>query len=219
MDFFKTFYFLLFVLALPGDILFCQDNWDWRDPVDLGFIDLADNKLILYNAIGAGLVSILNSQTEKDSSHHWSFYGEYFEEYKRSPLSNVYMIRSRISWPIKKFLRMGGDMKIYGVFDEDIRTGGLGVELTFQWHIYSGRKIRLAYDNGVGPNYFLQAFPAGGTRFNFSTHYGLTIQIRIPGERWVTLGIRNLHVSNADIKGVTRNPALDGLGLIVGIGM
>ena len=211
------FCFLLLILLFSGELLSGQDSWDWRDPVDLGFIDLADNKLLLYNAIGTGLISLLNSESSKDSSRYWSFHGEYYREYERSPLSNLYLVRSRLSWPIKQCLHIGADFKGFGVFDEDVKTAGLGAELTFRWYLYSGSKVRLAYDNGVGPNFFLQSFPSGGTRFSFSSHYGLMIQVKLASERWITLGIRNIHISNADIKGVDRNPALDGLGLIFGI--
>ena len=100
--------------------------------------------------------------------------------------------------------------------DSEVSTYGIGVQIVFNWILIDLDRFRVAFDNGVGPNVFEEAFPFGGTQFNFSTFYGLSVSMKIMPESWVTVGAKNLHISNAGIKGVDRNPALDAWGVYVG---
>jgi len=198
---------LLLVSCLDG-----QDGWDWKDPVDFGAIDLADNKLIAYNLLGYGLVELLDKQGEKDSTVIHNLSIGYYREYKREPLSNIITIAYRGSRQVRNFLSIGVSAHLYGMDTEDEWIPGVGGRVWFAWHLLNKENIKLSYDNGVGPNYFFSPFPEGGTRFNFTSQYGLEISWKV-NLRWMSLRLSNIHISNAGIKGRDRNPALDAIGI------
>ena len=100
--------------------------------------------------------------------------------------------------------------------EENTSPFGLGTRIFFNWYLLDRRRFQVYFDNGVGPNIFLEAFPAGGTQLSFSTFYGLNFAFLSGKDKWIILGIRNLHISNAGIRGKERNPALDGLGIVLG---
>ncbi len=202
-----------------GD-LSAQYQWNWRDPLDLNHFDWGDNKLLLYNSIGLGLTLKLSEPTHLQKKEYkkvlFSSYIDILSEYSRSPISDVIIGRLRWSKSIRKFLLVGADLSIYKVDDAQVNTEGVGVQAVFSWVLLQSDDFKLIFDNGVGPNMFLDPFPFGGTRFNFTSFYGLYAHIRLPGIAWLTIGVKNIHISNAGIKGADRNPALDGIGLSVG---
>lgn len=211
---------LLLALTVPGLNSFAQYSWDWHDPLDLNYFDFGDNKLLLYNGIGLGLSIRLSQLTPQEKKLfrgvNFSSYVDVIYEYNRPPKSDVLIGRFRWDKRIRKVLSIGGDMSMYKVSDTEISTVGVGTQLVFLWHIVDRENWKLQFDNGVGPNYFVDAFPFGGTKFNFTTFYGLSLAIKLPSIAWIVVGIKNIHISNADIKGRERNPALDGVGLSVG---
>ncbi len=210
----------LYLFVLLGITFSCplttysQSGWDWRDPNDLGAIDFGDNKVIGYNLLGLGAALLFDKGGQKDTSvfHELSLGG--LKEYKRDPLSDLWTLDYRVGRSLRPYLTWGVGTRAYIIGGEGVRTSGLGGYLWFRWHLINKDKFRLSYDNGVGPNYFLKAFPQGGTRFNFTTHYGLCFSIR-KNDRWWAITFSNYHISNADIKGRNRNPALDAVGVVV----
>ena len=193
-----------------------QYTWDWRDPNDLNFVDFGDNKVILYNLLGTGLVHLLDQSGDSTSQVLNEFSVSFIDEYERDPLSNVYLAEFRRNFPIRSYFSIGGGLRYYWTQTSAENIHGFGVHAWFKWLIINNERFRLSYDNGVGPNYFLSAFPKGGTRFNFSTTYAISIDFKV-AEKWVVMKFLNLHISNADIRRRERNPALDGIGIQLGI--
>jgi len=217
---FRFFVILIWSLvASPHDCL-GQFQWDWRDPLDLDHFDWGDNKLLLYNSIGLGVTLKFTKLIPLDEKLYkpveLTGYVDFLTEYNRAPLSDVLIARLRWTKPIRSFLRLGGDLSLYKVEDSEVNTEGVGAQVVFNWVLLNKEKIKIVFDNGVGPNVFRAAFPFGGTLFNFSTFYGLIFQINVPTLGWVSIGAKNLHISNAGIAGVDRNPALDAWGLTIG---
>jgi len=198
--------FLFF--AIPS---FAQNGWELRDPVDLGFIDFGDNKLIAYNLIGYGLSELLDKRS-KDSTKVYSVTLANYYEYRREPLTNLLSLGFKGGKQVRKYLTLGLSGHLQGMVTEGEFVPGIGGRVWFAWHILNKEKIKISYDNGVGPNYFTTQFPSGGTRFNFSSVYGLEFEFKID-DRWLAIRATNIHISNADIKGRDRNPALDAVGL------
>lgn len=200
-----------------ASFIFCislsaQYSWDWHDPLDLNALDLGDNKVFLYNAIGISLIHFLSQKNKVFSSgkKYYSRSVEYSHEYRKSPFSTIYTAKQRIGWKWKKRLWLGYELGVIAVQDRDW-IGGLSGSPYFTWNIVNNNHIRLYYDNGVGPVYYFKPFPEEGTRFNFYTFYGLGMEIKSDVTN-INIGVRNTHVSNADIRGRDRNPSFDGLG-------
>lgn len=201
----------LMIICTPNKVN-AQYSWDWKDPNDLNVVDFGDNKVIAYNLIGLGLVMLFDKKNRQDSSNLWSISAGNFYEYRRRPLSKIITLEVRTGKPTRRYLNWGAGFRLNSIYGAGQRTTGLGTFLWFSWHIIHKDRWRLTYDNGVGPNYFIDPFPAGGTRFNFTTHYGLEIALKLRS-RWLSLELGNVHISNANIRGADRNPALDAIGL------
>ena len=188
-----------------------QNTWDWRDPNDFGSIDLGDNKVLLYNAIGLGLACLLSKSHITDTDKRFqSLTVEVNHEYIRPPLSNMLFLKYRRGRNWRKCIWLG--LESIATFNVNVeKVAGIGISPFFSWNIINRSSFRLSYDNGVGPVLFSGQFPDRGTQFNFYTYYGLQIEV-IKSDLSYALGFRNNHISNADIKGSDRNPAYDGLG-------
>jgi hypothetical protein len=211
---------MVILFVIPTNMSYSQYRWDWHDPLDLNIVDFGDNKLLLYNAIGLGLTLKLTDLSPRDKKLlkpiEFAFYVDVMYEYSRPPKSDVLIGRFRWGKSLRQHLVVGGDLSFYKVSDTDVSTFGVGGQVFFTWYLLKQDNWRLYFDNGVGPNIFESPFPFGGTRFNFTTFYGLFTAVRLPNIAWLTVGIKNIHISNAGIKGNERNPALDALGLSVG---
>jgi|GEM_PF-2170164 len=206
----------MILFQLMGDqTLIGQSTWDWRDPNDLGIVDFGDNKVLGYNLLGLGAIMIFDKKAQKDSTRISQISVGWYQEYKREPISQLWIGEYRLGKYLRPYISWGGGIRSYGIVGEGVKTLGFGGYLWFTWHIIRGRRWTLSYDNGVGPNYFFRAFPDGGTRFNFTTQYGIVVGHNI-GHHRLTLHFTNIHISNAGILGPNRNPALDAYGIKIG---
>lgn len=191
---------------------------DWQDPVDIGVFDLGDNKLLLYNLIGVGLVHLFSDKTTsiKGADTYTQFHFDWYREYRKPSQPTVFDLKYRVGKKWKKGLWVGSEAISYLISDRSNYIGGLGFSPYFAWNIVNSHKVRLSFDSGVGPVYFFETFPEGGTRFNFSTTYSLDLEVEL-SQLHLSVGARNTHFSNAFIAGMDRNPAFDGFGLYLGL--
>jgi len=201
---------ILVVLLLISSTLSGQYKWNWKDPADFNQIDLGDNKVLIYNGLALGLTYLFSKTNTQNPDKFNSFSFEIINEYRKDPLSDIFNLKYREGWKFRKFLWLGYEVAFMLVDDKKI-IPGFGISPFFSWNIFNKPTFRLSYDNGVGPVYFFNAFPEGGTRFNFNTFYGINLEIKAGNESY-SIGIRNTHISNASIAGNERNPGFDGLG-------
>ena len=211
---------IVILFTLIKSVCLGQYKWNWRDPLYLNHFDWGDNKLLLYNGIGVGLTLKLTELNPVERKIYqpiqFSSYVDVLTEYSRSPISDVLVGRLRWTKRMRSFLNIGGDLSIYKVDDTEVDTEGFGTQIVFEWILFEKENFKFIFDNGVGPNFFREPFPFGGTQFNFTTFYGFMAQIRLPSVAWLSIGLKNIHISNAGISGRDRNPALDAWGLSVG---
>ena len=62
-----------------------------------------------------------------------------------------------------------------------------------------------------------EAFPPGGTVWNFWTRWGAGVSIWVRDGLAVEVGVRRLHISNGKGFGHLHNPAYDGVGVVLGL--
>ena len=213
---YKLIYGLVLIILLLGPKpAHAQDGWDWRDPNDFGFIDFGDNKVLGYNLVGLGLTLLLDKKNKHPGKVVNSVQISRLREYQRVPLSTLWTIDYRMGKRTRKYITLGGSFTGYLTKGSGIETQGIGSSIWFSWHILRKEGFRFSYENGVGPTLFFKDFPAGGTKFNFTSHYGLAFEFLIQ-QHWFKIQFTNIHISNAGIKGAERNPALDAIGLQMG---
>lgn len=195
-----------------------QARWDWRDPLDTRLIDVGDKYLLVYNLAGIALSLLAFKENEpKITPPTVSFYSEYHHEYlDRPPMSDVFMVKSRLEYPLRAWVGFGGELQVYKMRDPLIDSIGFGSALFFTWSVLRSNRWKLYFDNGLGMLWTASNFPSGGTQFNFSTFYGISFDYAITEEVAVQVGIRNMHISNAYLFGEDRNPAFDSIGFLIG---
>lgn len=94
-------------------------------------------------------------------------------------------------------------------------AGGAGV--VFRHHIFQAGETSLFIDVAASLFEASERVPAEGTRWNYATQTGLGIVHGSgPGPN-LLLGVRFFHLSNADMHGDDRNPALNGVGAYAGV--
>ncbi|MEL6389103.1 MAG: acyloxyacyl hydrolase [Bacteroidota bacterium] len=201
---------LTLAMSLPA-----QHSWDARDPLDVGWFDYGDNKLLLYNAIGIGLSLWLSESDAQPSLNSQLIEIHHYREYRKTAEEVVLSLSYTKTWVIRRFLEMGVESRFMTTTGQ-VTTSGAGISPCFRWYAINADDWSLRLDAGVGPNLFFDEFPKGGTRFNFSTTYGPTFTFKAPRRSYI-LGLSSMHISNADIKGRSRNPSLDAVGLRAGI--
>ena len=123
-------------------------------------------------------------------------------------------------------LSLSAEVSGYGISqpqgDEDVAdeggnavAGGAGVVL--RHHIFNAGETSLFIDVAASLFEASERVPAEGTRWNYATQTGLGIVHGSgPGPN-LLLGVRFFHLSNADMHGDARNPALNGVSAYVGV--
>jgi hypothetical protein len=69
----------------------------------------------------------------------------------------------------------------------------------------------------AGVSQATRAVPGGGTHFNFIEEAGVGGTYRLDDGVHLIAGVRYWHLSNAQIHGEDKNPALNGVGAYVGL--
>ena len=87
-------------------------------------------------------------------------------------------------------LEQDPDIQVYYADSREQDYAGVGIFPYLTWHIIRKERFSLSYDNGVGPNFFFESFPEGGTKFNFTTFYGLKAGIKVNGKWLYTIMYR-----------------------------
>lgn len=94
-------------------------------------------------------------------------------------------------------------------------AGGAGV--VFRHHIFEAGETSLFIDVAASLFEASERVPAEGTRWNYATQTGLGIVHGRGSGPNLLLGVRFFHLSNADMHGNDRNPALNGVSGYVGV--
>lgn len=64
----------------------------------------------------------------------------------------------------------------------------------FSGFLYFENLYFLSFDNGSGILSTFDPFPHGGTRFNFTTFYGISTEFEIKPDSYLVFGFRNNHI-------------------------
>lgn len=111
------------------------------------------------------------------------------------------------------------DLTGYGVSQDepDINTWGGGFNLLLRWHFLRGKNWSIYADGGAGVVQFDEAFPDGGTHFNFNERIGLGGSLKLDTNIHLIGGVRYMHLSNARISGRNENPGMDSVEVYTGL--
>ena len=104
----------------------------------------------------------------------------------------------------------------YGISQpgEDAIAGAFGVAL--RHHVVEFEKESFFIDVAFAPFIANTAVPEGGTCFNFVTQCGLGWAHELADKSNLLIGVRYIHLSNAQLEGDDRNPSINGISAYVG---
>lgn len=100
----------------------------------------------------------------------------------------------------------------------DAGVVGLTALPLLSWHFWRLGPSSLTFDFGLGGAWFSRPFPPGGTALDGYSTVGLGTRIALGHRLFATADARGFHHSNG--RGfVADNPAFDGIGVDVGVGL
>lgn len=198
------------------------DKW-YTNPLGFKPLELHAGMGFLVPAVAVGTVMIL---TKKDTSlkNRLSVYNEtglswgYKYPYTFLPQNNT-----GINFMLRKHMSVGVEFDVYLPHDDFNKTVGFAIRPFARFYPVNKEKWRLYFESGGGFIYLVENFPKPtdqdnrlGTYWNGTTKYGLGTEMNFNRSNALLFGIRHLHISNGNSKGVERNPSHDSNGFFVG---
>lgn len=199
------------------------DHW-YSNPLGFKPLELHSSMGFILPAVAVGTCLLL---TKKDTNLHnrLSVYNEtglswgYKYPYSFLPQNNT-----GINYQLRKFMSVGVEFDVYFPRDDFNKTTGFAIRPFARFYPVNKRKWRLFFESGGGFIYLLNEYPQPtdqdnrlGTHWNGTTKYGLGSEINFDKANAILFGIRHVHISNGNKKGVERNPSHDSNGFFLGI--
>jgi hypothetical protein len=97
-------------------------------------------------------------------------------------------------------------------------TDGGEISCMGRTHLINWRDVSIYFDGGGGYAWAGDAFPAGGTSYNFTARAGAGIMLRVMENGYLMGGARYFHSSNGGVHtGHDNNPSFNGVEYYVGM--
>ena len=130
--------------------------------------------------------------------------------------------------PVRKWLSLGATINVFHFKDNVNNTFGFGLRPFARWYFVRSCRSAVFFEYGGGISYSLNPFPMNGsatdkdtvrtgTRFNFTSKYGVGFELKANKHIRLQAGIRHFHLSNGNLSGIEHNPAHDSNGFFAGI--
>jgi hypothetical protein len=213
---------LLFVTNNLNAQYWIGDHW-YDNPLGFEPIKLHTSMGFILPALVVGTGLIL---TEKDSTlkNKISIFNESgFSWGYKYPNTFLSQNNTGINVQLRKWMSIGVEFDLYFAKDQFNSTNGIAIRPFARFYPVNNDKWRLYFESGGGFVYFFDYFPKPtdkderlGTLVNGTTKYGIGSEINFSEFTSILFGIRHLHVSNGNTKGVERNPSHDSNGFFVG---
>jgi hypothetical protein len=218
---------LVFVfVTLPGLVraqLPIGDKW-YQNPLGFEPLKLHTAMGFLVPAVATGTLLLV---TKKDSSlsRRISIYNETGLSWGyKYPYTSMTQNNTGVNFMLRRFLSVGVEFDVLFPHDDYNSTTGFAIRPFARFYPVNRAGWRLYFESGGGFVYLLTQFPKPtsqddrlGTYWNGVTKYGIGSEININDRTAILFGVRHLHISNGDRKGVERNPSHDSNGFFFGL--
>lgn len=215
---------LIAILGFKATAQFAYgDSW-YNNPLGFEPLNLHTSMGFLVPAVAAGTCLLLS---KKDSSlhHKLSIFNEsgYAWGYKY-PYTFLSQNNIGINFQVRKFLSIGAEFSVFFPKDRYNNTAGFAIRPFARFFPVNKSNWRLYFESGGGFIYLLSQFPKPteqdgrlGTNFNGTTKYGIGTEINFTKATSVAFGVKHIHISNGNSRGVERNPSHDSNGFFIGV--
>ncbi len=200
----------------------------YQDPLGAKPLELSSAFGFVWGSAGVAACLIF-SKKDPSFKKRTAFYQEagYSFGYK-FPYTRVLQNEIGVLCDLRKWLSAGFGWNGFYFKDKINSTCGFGFRPFARWYPLVTQKTKLFFEYGAGVAYSIEKFPLTGTgwkadtarvgtRFNFTTKYGIGAEIKLSPTLTLQTGIRHFHVSNGNITGIKRNPSHDSNGLFAGL--
>lgn len=199
-----------------------EDHW-YDNPLGFTPINLHTKMGFVLPAIAVGTCLLL-TKADTTLKNKISIYNESgFSWGYKYPYTFMSQNNTGLDFQLRKWMSVGFEFDLYFPTDRYNRTIGFAIRPYARFYPINNRNWRLYFESGGGMVYFLENYPKPtdrddrlGTFWNGTTKYGIGSQINFSTKTSVLFGVRHLHVSNGNTKGVERNPSHDSNGFYIG---
>jgi Lipid A 3-O-deacylase (PagL) len=200
-----------------------DDQW-YENPLGFKPLQLHASMGFVVPAAAVGTCLFL---TKKDTSlrQRLSIYNEVGLSWGyKYPHSFIPQNNTGINFQLRKFMSVGIEFDVYFPRDDFNKTTGFAIRPFARFYPINKTNWRLYFESGGGFIYLLDEYPKPtnqdnrlGTFWNGTTKYGIGSEINFSKYSSIMFGIRHLHISNGNTKGVERNPSHDSNGFFIGM--
>jgi hypothetical protein len=220
----KNFILVIFIVCTSGQVLAQYpygDHW-YTNPLGFKPLELHAGMGFLVPAVTVGTVMLL---TNKDTSlkKRLSFFNETsFSWGYKYPYTFMLQNNTGINFMLRRYMSIGTEFDVYLPVDEFNKTVGFAIRPFARFYPVNRKNWRMYFESGGGLIYLIDPYPKStdqdsrlGTNWNGTTKYGIGAEININKSSSILFGVRHIHISNGNRKGVDRNPSHDSNGFFV----
>lgn len=200
-----------------------DDKW-YQNPLGFSPLNLHTSMGFIVPATITGAALLL---TKRDTTllNRCSVYSEMAATFGyKYPYTTIAQNNTGVNIHMRRWLSVGAEFSTTMPFDDYNQTMGLSIRPFARFYPINRPGWKLWFESGGGLIYFFDNFPKPtpederlGTYLNGTTKYGLGTSFQLRSGANFYFGIRHLHISNGDTKGVERNPSHDSNGLFAGL--
>jgi Lipid A 3-O-deacylase (PagL). len=228
----KTIFILILVFigfqnsnAQRVGVLPMNTQW-YQNPLECKPLQLSTAFGIVW---GSAAIAASVTFTKRDSlSNQYYLYQETGGSFGyKAPYTTVITNDLGVIHPVRKWLSIGASLNVFHFKDAVNNTFSFGIRPFARWYIVRSSRCAVFFEYGGGVSYSLHPFPLygsatdkdtlrTGTRFNFTSKYGVGLEVKASNRIKLQAGIRHFHLSNGNLSGIEHNPAHDSNGFFAG---
>lgn len=199
------------------------DQW-YNNPLGFKPLELHTGMGFLVPAVAVG-TCLLVTQKDPNLKNRISIYNETGLSWGYK-YPNTFMPQNNtgINFQLRRFMSVGVEFDVFFPQDAFNKTTGFAIRPFARFYPFNKEKWRLYFESGGGFIYFLDTFPKPndqdnrlGTQWNGVMKYGIGSEINVLKSTAIIFGVRHLHISNGNTKGVEQNPSHDSNGFFIGL--
>lgn len=198
------------------------DDW-YNNPLGFDPLKLHTSMGFIVPAVAVGACLLLTSKDKELHDRLFLYNESGFSWGYKYPQTYMAQNNTGFNLMLRKFMSVGAEFDLYFPSDQYNQTTGFAIRPFARFYPVNNLKWKLYFESGGGFVYFTDYFPRPteqdnrfGTHLNGTTKYGIGSEINITPEAGIVFGVRHLHVSNGNTKGVERNPSHDSNGFFIG---
>lgn len=199
------------------------DHW-YDNPLGFEPLNLHTSMGFIVPAVAVGTCLLLTAN-DTTIKNRLSIYNEiglswgYKYPYTFLPTNNL-----GINYQLRRFMSVGVEFDVLFPHDNFNSTTGFAIRPFARFYPFNRERWRLYFESGGGFIYTLKEFPLPtdqdnrlGLQLNGITKYRIGGEVNFNSYTSIMFGLRHLHISNGNTKGVERNPSHDSNGFFIGM--